>query len=205
MKKKLIALSLVFIASISLWLVSITVTAQKAPPSAKPGSSLQQRLAQRKRERNIRLDKRDRQRLESRCNKVQSFLRGNQNNLSETATNRIKTYDRIDAKLWVVIGELKLSERDTIKLEKQRSALAKKVNAFQVTLRDYQQTIDDIIVVNCQADVVGFQALVETARLYLARLRVQIADIQTYVIDQVKTTLSNETTALQPQASGGDD
>ncbi len=182
------------------------VRAQAPPSNAPAGGTLAQRIDQRKAERNLKLEERDVKRLEGRCVAVQGNVREIQQKAASVLTKRTKLYQSIDAKLWVVIGRLKLAEQDTFDLEKLRIALAEKTANFQVISANYQQTIDDVIVMNCQADPAGFKALVDTARIYHTQLRDQSADIRAYIVDQIKPELTQRADELKPKtATEGED
>lgn len=175
------------------------VSAQTPPGAPAPGGAFAQRLEQRKQERQITLNEKDTNRLAQRCVSVQGEIREIQQKAGTTFSNRTKVYQRIDGKLWVTIGQLKLAERDTFELEKQRLALAEKAAAFQTLGTHYQQTLDDLVVINCQADVVGFKALLDTARLYHEQVRTSSADIRGFVIDKIKPILATHATEMQPK------
>lgn len=171
------------------------------PANAPAGSNLEQRIKQRKSEQEINLDTKQLARVAQRCTASQTKVRTIQDQLNPILTNRSKVYQRIDAKIWIAIGQLKLAEKDTFKLEKERATLARYVALFDETGAQYKQTLDDMVVMNCKADPVGFIALVETAREYHKELRKQITDIQTYTVDTIKTSLSEFSAALQPKAA----
>jgi hypothetical protein len=182
----------------------LTVIAQGAPASTPPASSFDQRLAQRKAERNPALDEKTQKRLVTVCTNAQGKIRALQQKTTPALDNRAKSYQQMDAKLWIIIGKLKLAERDTFNLEKQRTALAQKSKDFQATSELYQQVLDDLLVVNCKADPAGFKALVDTARLYRTQLRTQTKDIHGYVVNEIKTMLSGFAADLQTKSSTGE-
>lgn len=175
----------------------LSVSAQTAPSPTLPGGPIDQRLAQRKAERNIVLTQADQQRLTSSCVKSQGSLRLILNETTGISESRDKVLQQIDAKLWVMIGRLKLVKKDTFALEKNRSSLAEKAAYFQQTTKLYQQALDDAAVINCQADVVGFKAFLETARIYQLQLREQSIAIRAYVNNDIKTTLGTHVKDLQ--------
>lgn len=193
-------LAMLFVLSVAS-ILPATLSAQSAPAPTPSGGSFDQRVAQRKAERSVALDERSLKRLENSCTGAQGKIRALQQQATPALDNRAKVYQRMDAKLWVVIGKLKLAEKDTFNLEKQRSALAKKATTFQSTSKLYQEVLDDILVVNCKADPVGFKALVDTARLYRVDLRKQTKDISDYVVNEIKATLSSFATELQAKPS----
>ncbi len=175
----------------------VLVSAQGAPPAAAPGSTHEQRLAQRKAERNVTLDQKSQQRLANTCANAQAKVRNTQQKTTQMLANRTATYQKVDAKLWVMIGKLKLAQKDTFSLEKQRAGLSERATAFQSTAQNYQQARDDLVVVNCKADPVGFMAFLDTARLYNVELRKQTTDIRTNIVNEIKPALTAHAADLQ--------
>lgn len=187
--------------AVALPLLAIGPVAAQTPPAPTPVSStLAQRIEQRKNERAITLDKRAQDRLISHCIGGQSNIRPLQGKLGNVLADRLKIYRSIDAKLWVTIGRLKLAEKDTVDLESKRALLSQKITAFNTTSETYKQTIDDILVIDCKADIVGFKSLVDTLRLQHLQLRDQSSDIRKHVIDEVKRSLAAHITDLGPKA-----
>lgn len=194
-------LILFFAGLISLVFLASSVTAISDPKDTKSGSSLKQRITQRKNERQVKLDQVDRVRLEASCQISQSKIRDLRDQYVPIADRRSKTYNQIDAKLWVVIGGLKYIEFDTFALERQRDQLLKKINNYENLYKMFNEALDDAVNINCKADVVGFKALVETARIYNVKIRDQVNDITTYTNDQVRKTLTSITETLKVRAS----
>ncbi len=185
-----------------LAILSATAGAQQPDPKdPPPGSSLEQRIAQRKQERAVTLDEKSTKRMQDRCVDTQNKLRSIRETYTTSSNNRNNTYKDIDAKLWVVIGSLKLIDKDTFKLEQQRLELANKAKAFDNYSVQLRQTLDDIMAMNCKADPVGFKSLVDTARLYNLQVRNSFVEIKNYVVDQIKPTLSAHAEELKIKAS----
>ncbi len=191
----------IILAVLGAIIISRPAGAQVPPAAAAPGSTLDQRVAQRKAERNVVIGQKDQQRLISVCVSAQSKIRTLQGQTTPAVANRVKTNQQIDAKLWVMIGKLKIAEKDTFALEKQRAALAEKFSAFQQTGQNYTQTLDDIVAVNCRVDLVGFKALLDTARIYRTQLRDQSTDIRNYLNNEIKPSLSALAAELQGKPS----
>ncbi len=198
-RTKAITASIILAAPLML---SGVVGAQAAPATPAPGSAFAQRLDQRKKERAIVLDKITQARLLSQCTAGQISVRALQSKMTQLFTDRAKTYQQIDGKLWVTIGQLKLAQKDSFDLEKKRGLLAEKAANAESTAANFQQTLDDIVVINCKADTIGFKALVDTARLYLSQERDQSAAIRSYVIDTIKPALAVQVSDLQPKSAG---
>lgn len=191
--------------SATLLVASAGIVSGQTAPSAPPaGGTFAQRLALRKQEQKVQLDERAQDRVTSRCVEAQNIVRQLQQEAGPLLDNREQAYHRIDGILWITIGELKLAEQDTFNLEQERAQLAAKAKTFQTTAEYYIQSLDDITVINCQADPIGFQALLQTARAYHQRIRAQSADIRTYVLDTIKPGIAKHTSELQTRPSIGE-
>lgn len=183
-------MALVVVGAVGL--ISGHTKAVAVPPAAPPaGSSFDQRLAQRKAEQNLQLDEKSLKHIQQRCVNAQGDIRTLKGSTDTMVNNRNNTYKNIDAVLWVNIGQLKLANQSTFTLEQNRTELYQKMLTFQATAAQYQQTLDDLLVINCQADAVGFQSLLETSRAYYAQLITQKADIYNYIVNKVKPTLES--------------
>lgn len=178
-------------------LFPLTAGGQAAPAPTPPASTFEQRLAQRKNERNVRLDDRTSKRIANVCVRAQGKVRALQQQATPALNNRDRMYQQIDAKVWVAIGKLKIIGMDTFKLEKQRVTFTEKASAFQTTSKLYQQALDDLVVVKCQADTAGFKALLDTARIYRGQLRDQSTDINSFVVNEIKPSLSDFSSELK--------
>lgn len=166
--------------------IAVAQSAPAAPPS---GSSFQQRLSQRKSEQKVQLDEKQARRLERRCTRAQQTIRELQQSTTQLANRRNLIYDHIEGKIWTITGMLKIADADTFKLEEQLATYDKKTDGFETIMGYYRQTLDDLAVINCQADLIGFQALLNTARQYHSNLRSRSEDIRQYIVDQINPTL----------------
>lgn len=198
LKHKLWVASLILVAGVFM---TVTVYAAAAPEPTKPGSSLSQRVAQRKKERKIKLDKRDTMRLEQSCVGAQTKLRQLRDEYVSVLDRRQEIYRKVDAKLWVAIGDLKYINKDTFKLEQQRAELLRQVNGFEKAGNEFQQTLDDLSTMNCAADVIGFKAMIDTARLYNTQLKTRANGITDQVVNNIKPVISSHASELRPRAS----
>ena len=196
MKRAKLLLVLLVLASASLTPYAYAVSQPASPPA---GSDFDARLKQRKAEREIKLDDKDTKRLQQTCSNAQSKIRDLYQKVTPALDERNKAYYRADAKLWVIIGRLKLAGRDTFELEKQRTNFAKQIADFQTTGNDFKQTLDDLQVINCAGDVVGFKALLETAKIYRTQVVNKSNAIRDYAVNDIKKTLTDHTNALQPK------
>lgn len=193
--KKYLASLIIVVAGIIL--LSGMTQAQSAPGNAPAGSTLEQRIAQRKQERQTNLDEKATKRVQDRCVRTQNKIRSISKSYTDSSDNRNNVYRKIDAKLWMTIGSLKLVNQDTFKLEQQRLELAKKVQAFDNGSAQMRQALGDAAAINCASDPNGFMALIETVRQYNAQIRESFKDIKNYVVDQIKPTLTDHANNLK--------
>lgn len=197
--KRMMTLGIALAISVTGLVALAARTSAAAPATPPPGSSFETRLKQRKAEQNIKLEDKDKRRIEQTCEAAQSKVRTMYQSATVALNERNKSYYRADAKLWVVIGRLKLADRDTFQLEKQRTGFAKQITDFQTTGNNFTQTLDDIQVIGCKADPAGFKALVETARVYREQVVAKSNAIRDFAVNDIKQTLTDHSTALQPK------
>lgn len=171
------------------------------PVPAAAGSSLEQRLAQRKTETGTVLTDIDRVRLVETCTAAQAKLRLIQNDALARLDKHTKAYNKIDARLWITIGQLKLAGEDTFQLEKLHLTLVDKSANFLQLSTNYEQALDDALVINCKADPTGFKSLLDTSRAYYDLLRKQSVDIHSYVVDSIKPDLAKHVSDLETKAA----
>lgn len=184
-------------------IISQQASAQVPPAAPAAGITFEQRVAQRKAERKVVVAEADQKRQAVTCTTAQSKIRTLQQQTTPAIANRAKVNQQVDAKLWIMIGKLKVGEKDTFNLEKQRGVLAEKASAAQQTAANYSQALDDLATINCKADFEGFRALLDTARIYRTQLRDQLTDTRNYINNDIKPSLSEFAQELQAKPSTG--
>jgi hypothetical protein len=194
-KVRLVILAFVILAGLLAGFAA--AKAASGPANTAPGSTLNQRVAQRKGEQRIKLNTNDKQRIQFQCTLAQSKLRTMGDTYSSSSDNRDKVYHQIDAALWIIIGKLKVAGKDTFSLEQQRTGYIKRVKAFENQSEEFQQVIKDMLAMNCKADPTGFKALLETARDYNAQIRSSFISIKAYLVDTVQPTISQQSDDLK--------
>lgn len=195
-------LSLVAAAGIAtIFAFNNPALAQEAPAPPPAGSTLDQRVQQRVAEQGIALEDKDAKRITSTCTKVQTKVRVLQQATTPAIEKRAKVDQKVDAKLWIMVGKLKIAGVDTFDLEKQRATLAGMVIAQQDIAKNYAQTLDDLAVINCQADPTAFKSLLETARAYRTELRDSITETKAFINDDIKNSIANYADDLKAKPS----
>lgn len=193
---KHIFISLFFILSTFIAISVVNETsAQPTPPD--PGSTLEQRVEQRKAEQAIVLDAKQIKRIEEQCRTSQPRISRLVEAADKLLADRLQKYNRIDAAILVSIGKLKLANKDTFYLESFRDEYNNAVEVFKTNHTSYRQSMDDMVVMNCQADPVGFKALLETARIYNSESMILSSDISRTVIDNIKPIIDEYAKELE--------
>lgn len=197
-----VLLSFVLLGTI-MPLASGAAVALGTPVNSPAGSSFDQRLAQRKAEQNEQLDAKTVTHIQQICVNQQGSIRNLQNKATDLLNKRNAVYQQIDGYVLISIGQLKLATKDTFTLEQNRAVMVQKITDFTADGSNYQQSLGDLLVVNCKADAVGFQALLDTARAYQAQLITQSQGISSYITDTVEPVLQTFGTQLQAKSSTG--
>lgn len=175
------------------------VNAASEPVSPPAGSNLEARIQQRKAEQQVQLDNKETKRIEEQCRTAQPRISKIVEKTDQLIMNRVSSYQQIDGTLLVTVGKLKIAEKDTFALEQKRNEYLNKVGALKTNMIEYRQSLDDMVVMNCQADVVGFKAMLQTARAYNTRLRGESNEINLFLVDVIKPIIDDFAAQLEPK------
>ncbi|MDQ5953527.1 MAG: hypothetical protein QG562_518 [Patescibacteria group bacterium] len=178
-----------------MFVPTIVMAADPSPPA--PGSTLEQRVAQRKQEQQVVLDETQTKRVQKQCKAAQVRLGSVIKDITKLSDNRSTTYRNVDGATLVAIGKLKIATKDTFALQQNRDEFAKQVAQFEATTAQYKQAIEDASLMNCEADPVGFMAMMATARSYNSMLSAQSKNISAVVADKIKPQLESFSKELQ--------
>lgn len=205
MNKPIFRTALISLVAFSAFLplAESTAVALGTPVNASAGSTFEQRVAQRKQEQNEQLDTQTQQHIQGICITEQASIRNLQSKATDLVNKRNAAYQQIDGFTLVSIGQLKLASQDTFTLEKSRVTMVQKMTDFLTTAGNYQQTLGDLLTVDCKADVVGFQSLLDTARAYQAELKTQSQETASYITDTIIPALQTFGAQLQAKSSTG--
>lgn len=174
------------------------VTAQEAAPDATTqtetrqqaqGTTLQQRLDERKNRLKPTLDNPELAAIAQRCKPAQPLLKKLGDKVRANVPQRQRAYEEVDRRLVSLIEKLEVSGIDTATLKQQQGELNGKITAYKADAAKYHETLDDLTAMDCTADPVAFKASLDDARRLREDLSRQIADIRTYVMDTIKPAL----------------
>ena len=187
-------LALAFLVLI-IFVPAVVMAADPSPTA--PGSTLEQRVAQRKQEQQVILDETQTKRVQKQCKAAQVRLNNVIKDITKLSDNRSNTYRNVDGATLVAIGKLKIATKDTFALQQNRDEFAKQVAQFESTIAQYKQAIEDASLMNCEADPAGFMSMIATAKTYNSILSTQSKTINATVADKIKPQLETFSKELQ--------
>lgn len=152
-------------------------------------AELQKRLEERKASLKTRLTTLEQTRLKTRCKNSQGALSSLSGRIKGIETSRNEVYGALVDRLSKLQSRLQEHGVDTTKLQTEIVELNVKIATFKTDLTAYKDAVNDLAVMDCQADPTAFKASLETSRAALTKLKQDSADIKTYVNDTIKPTL----------------
>lgn len=187
---KIIYFSIVIVAVVGgLLFIGVHLPVNARPSEPASGSSLDQRIELRKADRDVSLDESEERRLERRCTQVQSSVRQLQNSKAQMLNRRADVYNRISGQTWLALGGVRLADGDVFALKRHALNFDEKVEDFNSNAELFNQAIRDALQMNCEADAVGFKALIETIQEYDRILLGLANDIRSLVNNDIRNEL----------------
>lgn len=141
--------------------------------------------------------------LQAKCVAAQAILQRANTQSTQAATNRTKAYDNIQTRLASLIAKLESQNVPTAELRNAKTALASKVDTFNIDVKTYQQALSDSAGMGCAGDPTGFKASLESTRTAREQVRNDAEDIHVYVSQTIKPILKTVKDQLQTTASKG--
>lgn len=183
------------ILAVSSILPSLTLNIASAETSANTSASdtqsLDQRVKQRKTERGTKLNATQLKRLPTVCKAAQGKAAAALAKANELQKSRPEIYAKLNVHLSGLTTKLKTAGIDVTNLQTETTSLLGRTDGFKTNLSSYQQTLNDLVTMDCANDPVGFQASLDAARDQHDKLQQQSADIKSYVSETIKPTLKN--------------
>jgi hypothetical protein len=172
----------------------ILMTTTSASDKAK--TTLEERLAKRKAALATRLTEVQTTRLKARCGRAQTRLGGVNTRAKTAVTNRLTLFGRIQDNLSNLLDRLD-GRADTTELAAALQVLDEKITAFETASTDFQQTIGDLVEVDCGDDPAGFKASLETVRTEREAVVAASKAVRTHLVKTVKPILKDIKTSLK--------
>lgn len=167
--------------------------------SADQKQKMEQRVKERKDAAKLRLNNAEQTRIKNRCANAQGVVRNVEGRINGIQTSRTQVYGNLVDRLTKLEARLATKGVDTAELKTQITTLQEKIEKFNADLAAYKDAVADVAAMDCANDPIAFKASLEAARTARQQLKVDGADIKTYVNDTIKVTLK---TIRQTLSSG---
>lgn len=156
-------------------------------------AKLQERITKRKTDLKLRISAAEKQRLQTRCKNSTGKFNALDGRIKGIETSRTQVYENLVNRLTKLSERLQERNVDTTELDAEITRLQEKITTFQTDLATYKQAVADLkdMGADCATDPEGFKASLETARSALQKVKVDAADIKTFVNDTIKPTLKS--------------
>ncbi len=170
------------------------------PSSPEDSTTIDQRIAQRKTTYKAQLVAVNAAQVASKCSLAQSVLTEVRSKDSKTASIRLQAYNDLAKRLAFLVDNLSSQGTDATALSNAQTQFIASINTYLNDREKYKVAMDDAIVIDCNADPVGFRASVLDAQKLRATL---IPDVAAIKNDQaaMRTALSNERKLLISSSS----
>lgn len=154
-------------------------------------AKLQERIEKRKTDLKLRITATEKQRLQTRCKNSTGKFNALDGRIKGIETSRTQVYENLADRLTKLSEKLQERNVDTTEFDAEIAQLQEKIATFQTDLAAYKQAVADLkdMGADCATDAEGFKASLETARSALQKVKVDAADIKTFVNDTIKPTL----------------
>ena len=168
--------------------------------------SLELRLAEKKAKLAEKISAAEQAKLKSRCKSAQGKLTSTSSRIKGVKGSREKVYGNLVERLTKLSAKIKAKGLDTSTLDSQIADLKEMIDTFKANMTEYEQTIADLVAMDCAADPEAFKAALESARDGREALVSEAKAIKDYVNNTIKPTLKDLKKQLETkEASEGSD
>lgn len=162
---------------------------------------VKRRVAERKEALKTRLTAVKQARLKNRCKASQGKLGSLQGRITGLETSRAHVYKNLINRLMRLSEQLTTHNVDVTELNNQITELTALTEAFTTDVTAYKTVVTDLATMDCESDLEGFQASLESAREARAKAAESAKAVRTYLTSTIKPTL-RELRAQFAQNSG---
>lgn len=203
--KRIIALGLSSLFALPIILTSVALAQEGGtPPPNKPTAeelkALTDRVQKRKTELKTRLSAGEKQRLLGKCKASQGLISSVSGRVKGIETSRSKVYTNLVNRLTDLSTKLQNRGADTTELDASIDQLKTLIETFTTDLATYKQPLEDLVKGDCQADLEGFKASLESARATQTKVGEDGKAIRSHLSDVIKPLLKTIREQLEAQA-----
>ena len=152
-----------------------------SPTDPAQSTTMPQRIAQRKNAINAQLTTARQQRLVKQCAVAQTGIQQIKIKDTAAANTRRETYTKLATRLSTIIDRLERQSINTTALKTAQDAFTRAINQYLKNAISYKTAMDDIVIMDCAKDPLGFEATLLSTRQLRARLSSDTARVKTAV------------------------
>lgn len=141
-------------------------------------------------------------RIMARCVAAQALVKTHLKNAKTASATRTTSYDNIVKQLEAVSSAASAKGADVSTLDSDITTLKSKIATFTTDNDTFQTALDDLSALDCKDDPTAFQAALEAARTDQTSVLGDVKDIRTFLVQTIKTDLTDIRTALTSASSG---
>jgi len=146
------------------------------PTSQEDSTTIDQRLAARRPK--VQLSAADKAKIAAKCDLAQTAVNDRKTKDTKAAAIRLDTYNELVKRLTFLVDNLSAQGNDASELMNAQSYFVASINSYLTDAQNYKTAMDDLVVMDCKADPVGFKATLEEARKDRAKLIPDVAAIK---------------------------
>jgi hypothetical protein len=146
------------------------------PTSQEDSTTIDQRLAARRPK--VQLSAADKASIAAKCSLAQTAANDRKTKDTKAASIRLQTYNELVKRLTFLVDNLSSQGTDASGLLNAQNYFVASINNYLNDAQSYKTAIDDLVIMDCQADPAGFRATLNDARSYRAKLGPDVATIK---------------------------
>ncbi len=157
-----------------------------APPTTSADNQRHERVQKRKMNTSRRFGVVEQNSIRGRCQAIRGLVTATEAQIGRFEAQRNPVYRNVASRLETLSGKLKAADIDTAAYEQHVAALKTKIDAYSSELAALQQTVADLVAIDCAADPEGFAITLLEARAQRAGVIAKGRDIRSHLKDAVK-------------------
>jgi hypothetical protein len=171
-----------------VWAISPSIKGPLITPNdPEQSTTMPQRIAQRKTLYKTNLTATQKQSIVSRCTVAQSALQNIKTKDTANFNNRRDTYTDLAVQLNTIIDHLERQGIDTNSLKIAQKLFNNSINQYLADYVSYKTAMNDVVVMECKADPLGFESTLLNARVFRSKLSADSSFIKSNSISVIKS------------------
>jgi hypothetical protein len=175
----LLSVAAVFAVSFSVARAETTNTVLSSlitPPGQEDTTTIDQRMAARRPK--VQLSAADKLAIAGKCQLAQTAINDRKTKDIKAASIRLQTYNELVKRLTFLVNNLSSQGNDASRLLNAENYFVASINNYLSDAQQYKVAMDDLVIMDCQADPAGFRATLNEAKNLRAKLNPDVVTIK---------------------------